>query len=74
VLVGPFVGGTGDASEGDAATCQVVQAPSGGGLRLVPDSPDAARASVGQDGEDAEIRLTYRQLSALIEDAVRSLR
>jgi L-fuculose-phosphate aldolase len=69
------VGGSGDASAGDdPATCQVVQAPSGGGLRLVPDSPDAARPSVGQDGEDAEIRLTYRQLSALIEDAVRSLR
>jgi L-fuculose-phosphate aldolase len=57
-----------------AATCQVVHAPSGGGQRLVPDSPDAARASVGQDSEDAEIRLTYRQLSALIEDAIRSLR
>jgi L-fuculose-phosphate aldolase len=60
---------------GDApAVCQVVQAPSGGGQRLVPGLPDAAPASAGQDREDAEIRLTYRQLSALIEDAVRSLR
>jgi L-fuculose-phosphate aldolase len=48
------------------ADCQVVQAPRGGGLRLVP-RPE------GHD-EDAEIRLTYRQLSALIEDALRSLR
>jgi L-fuculose-phosphate aldolase len=70
-----IVGASGDASAGDdPATCQFVQAPSGGGRRLVPGSPDAARAAGGQDGEDAEIRLTYRQLSALIEDAIRSLR
>jgi L-fuculose-phosphate aldolase len=69
------VGGSGDATAGDdAATCQLVQAPSGHGRRLVPGSPDAARVVAGQDGEDAEIRLTYRQLSALIEDAIRSLR
>ena len=57
-----------------AALCQVVEAPFGGGQRLVPDLvatpfPEAARA-----GGDAEIRLTYRELSALIEDAVRNLR
>jgi L-fuculose-phosphate aldolase len=47
--------------------CQVVQAPDAPpGLRLVPDSP-------GVGGGD-EIRLTYRELTALIEDAVRSLR
>jgi L-fuculose-phosphate aldolase len=57
--------GSGD----DPATCQVVQAPAGGGLRLVPGSPGAGP----QDG-DREIRLTYRELSALIEDAVRSLK
>jgi L-fuculose-phosphate aldolase len=56
------------------ATCQVVEAPPGGGQRLVPDlvapgGSDAVRA----DG-DAEIRLTYRELSALIEDAIRSLK
>ena len=68
-------GGSGEAGAGDdAATCQVVQAPSGGGQRLVPDSPDAARAAAGLAGDDAQIRLTYRQLSALIEDAIRSLR
>jgi L-fuculose-phosphate aldolase len=51
------------------ATCQVVQAPPGAGSRLVPDSvapKPSARAE--------EIRLTYRELSALIEDAIRSLR
>ena len=53
------------ASGADPATCQVLQAPSGGGLRLVPaDNP----------GEEHEIRLTYRELSALIEDAIRNLR
>ena len=48
-----------------AATCQVVQAPSGSGRRLVPS---------GNTGDEAEIRLTYRELSALIEDAIRNLR
>jgi len=48
---------------GDPALCQVVQAPEGGGSRLVP-----------AGSEDAEIRLTYRQLSELIEDAIRNLR
>jgi L-fuculose-phosphate aldolase len=54
------------------AACQVVEAPPGGGQRLVPDAPAAAGAERG--GDDAEIRLTYRELSALIEDAIRSLR
>lgn len=56
----------------DAATCQVVQAPQASGQRLVAD-----RIRPGADGpadEDGEIRLTYRELSALIEDAIRSLR
>jgi L-fuculose-phosphate aldolase len=63
---------------GNPATCQVVQAPAGGGQRLVPDAPLSAlqpRARAGDAAEDGrEIRLTYRELSALIEDAVRSLR
>src|SRR5262245_57034686 len=50
----------------DPASCQVVQAPEGGGSRLVPDV-------LAQAGE-GEIRLTYRELSELIEDAIRSLR
>ena len=53
------------ADAGDPASCQVLQAPSGGGLRLVP---------AHNPGDEAEIRLTYRELSALIEDAVRNLR
>jgi len=47
----------------DPAGCQVVDAPSRAGVRLVP-----------SDNPDGEIRLTYRELSALIEEAVRSLR
>jgi L-fuculose-phosphate aldolase len=51
-------------------SCQVVQAPHGEGSRLVPDT---VRSMAKADG-DEEIRLTYRELSALIEDAIRSLR
>jgi L-fuculose-phosphate aldolase len=54
----------------DPADCQVVQAPAGAGSRLVPDIVRQA----AQAGPEGEIRLTYRELSALIEDAVRSLR
>ena len=45
--------------------CQVVFAPTSSGSRLVP-----------ADGvsPDQEIRLTYGELTALIEDAVRNLR
>jgi L-fuculose-phosphate aldolase len=51
--------------EGPQADCQVVVAPSSPGQRLVPGVvPDS----------DAEIRLTYRELTALIEDAVRNLK
>ena len=56
---------------GDDATCQTVQAPAGSGSRLVPDLIDARRRGAG---DEAEIRLTYRELSALIEDAIRNLR
>jgi len=57
----------------DDATCQTVQAPQGDGQRLIPDviTPGASRV---QPSDDAEIRLTYRELSALIEDAIRNLR
>jgi L-fuculose-phosphate aldolase len=64
-------------------SCQVVQAPAGDGARLVPDSPPslAQKLSASYGGtpanaspEAGEIRLTYRELSALIEDAIRSLR
>ncbi|MGE3179542.1 MAG: class II aldolase/adducin family protein [Vicinamibacterales bacterium] len=57
------------------ATCQVVQAPSGGGQRLVPEPAQAPPAAErGPDSSDEEIRLTYRELSTLIEEAIRNLR
>jgi len=55
--------------QADDAVCQVVQAPSTGGARLVADIIGRP-----EQGDDREIRLTYRELSALIEDAVRSIR
>jgi len=53
---------------GEPAICQVVEAPEGRGQRLVPDDVNPASPDEG------EIRLTYRELSALIEEAIRSLR
>jgi L-fuculose-phosphate aldolase len=53
----------------DDATCQIVQAPSSPGARLIPDVGPKPAAEA-----DGEIRLTYRELSALIEDAIKSLR
>jgi L-fuculose-phosphate aldolase len=51
--------------------CQVVQAPvSPRNVRLVADTFERRRPVAGHE----EIRLTYRELSALIEDAVRQLR
>src|SRR3954451_16860551 len=52
---------------GDPAACQTVLAPAGDGERLVPERRGWSDA-IGADGE---IRLTYRELSALIEAAVR---
>jgi L-fuculose-phosphate aldolase len=56
-----------DEPAGVDASCQVVQAPQvpPGGPRLVPDSAL---------GADREIRLTYGELAALIEDAIRTLK
>ena len=53
---------------GDQRDCQVVQAPLSG-ERLV-----AHTSQPPPTGTDAEIRLTYRELTALIEDAVRQLK
>ncbi len=58
------------------ATCQVVRSPDAPGTRLVPD-PASGVAFGSRDrapGDDEEIRLTYRELAALIEDAVQKLR
>jgi L-fuculose-phosphate aldolase len=54
----------------DPATCQVVHAPESAGSRLVP----GLLARAAPSGDDGEIRLTYRELSQLIEEAIRSLR
>jgi L-fuculose-phosphate aldolase len=70
----PAPAAPGGASGGeDPATCQVVQAPAGGGLRLVPDGQRQLPVPP-RTHDDAEIRLTYRELSALIADAIKSLR
>ncbi len=58
------------APSADPATCQTVLAPSGDGERLIPE----ARLRASGIGGDAEIRLTYRELTALIEAAVRELK
>ena len=58
------------AGDGQLA-CQVVQAPDSAGPRLVPDTPGVQLP--GRSVTDGEIRLTYRELTALIEDAVRAL-
>lgn len=53
--------------------CQVVQAPITTGARLVPDRPGPLSAA-SLAGTEGEIRLTYRELTALIEEAVKDLR
>jgi L-fuculose-phosphate aldolase len=70
------------------AECQIVEAPSATGARLVADIDVRDQSTRGSqrptldvlkgggtapDG-DTEIRLTYRELSALIEDAIKNLR
>jgi L-fuculose-phosphate aldolase len=67
---------TGGAGGGGDATCQVVRSPDAPGARLVPDpASGVAFAARGRaTGDDQEIRLTYRELAALIEDAVQKLR
>ena len=65
--------GAGDAAGGRRPTCQVVEAPAGGGRRLVPEPTGCpARSRALRPSGDEEIRLTYRELTALIEDAVRA--
>ena len=79
----------GGASSGDPVAvasepaCQEIEAPSAPGARLVRPAPTSdlappAPGAVGKVppavGEDREIRLTYRELAALVEDAVRQLR
>jgi L-fuculose-phosphate aldolase len=62
------VEGPPDHPPGQPTDCQTVLAPDSEGARLVA---DVARGAAGKDGE---IRLTYRELTALIEAAVRELK
>jgi L-fuculose-phosphate aldolase len=65
----------GSSERAEDASCQVVEAPEGRGLRLVPDMAERSdRAQVSRTDDETEIRLTYRELSALIEEAIRNLR
>src|ERR671910_545683 len=62
---------------GDAA-CQFLRAPDVPGARVVSEARAemvmSARTRDNRPGDDEEIRITYRELTALIEDAVRQLR
>jgi L-fuculose-phosphate aldolase len=65
------VGGPG---AGSADTnCQTVFAPSSPASRLVPDATVAQGGGPSPVGTDGEIRLTYAQLTALIDDAVKQV-
>jgi L-fuculose-phosphate aldolase len=69
---------------GDQVVCQVLEAPDSPDERLVPDVSLAMKEDRGaqrtsrRDGvetsRDGEIRLTYGELTALIADAVRTLK
>ena len=67
----PETGGRGDLS------CQTIEAPSHPGQRLIdpgPAGPGRTMADFRRLGDDEEVRLTYRELTALIADAVTQLR
>ena len=59
-----------DPDDTSGVACQVLEAPKSATERLVP-SPTGLP---GETSGDVEIRLTYRQLTELIADAVKSLR
>jgi L-fuculose-phosphate aldolase len=56
----------------DQVTCQVLEAPESSSERLVPEI--ALRQDGAEESRDGEIRLTYGELTALITDAVRTLK
>jgi L-fuculose-phosphate aldolase len=66
----PLCADPAEAAGMDDALCQVLEAPESATDRLVPDVNTVLR----QASRDGEIRLTYGELTALITDAVRSLR
>lgn len=63
----PFCTDPQEAALADQALCQVLEAPESSTQRLVPDV-------LHQASKDGEIRLTYRQLTDLIADAIKTLR
>ena len=64
-------GDPGGTPDGEDVTCQVLHAPSSPDARLVTEEPSPDREELG---DEREIRLTYRELTVLIADAVRQLR
>jgi L-fuculose-phosphate aldolase len=66
----PLCADPAEAAGMDDALCQVLEAPESTNGRLVPDVDTVLR----QASRDGEIRLTYGELTALITDAVKSLR
>ena len=65
-------GSDGIVAGGDA--CQTLQAPSAPGAQLVDDVPAAPGGAAPPAHGDTEIRLTYGELAAIVEDAVNRLR
>ena len=63
---------TGEPAGGDAS-CQVIYAPVSKGEQLVPDTSVAQGAAMAKTaiGAGGEIRLTYAELTALIDEAVK---
>jgi L-fuculose-phosphate aldolase len=59
-------------SSDDEANCQLVVAPSAPGDRLVPDTSVAHGPGITV-GTSGEIRLTYAQLTALVDEAVKQV-
>jgi L-fuculose-phosphate aldolase len=59
---------------GDQVVCQVLEAPDSPAQRLVPDVSLALRHARAEESREGEIRLTYGELTALIADAVRTLK
>jgi hypothetical protein len=62
---------------GGQLECQVVQAPESDARIVLHDVGSqrvAPALSLPSAAEDGEIRLTYRELTALIEDALRALK
>ncbi len=66
----PLCADPAEAATMDDAVCQVLEAPESATERLVADVDLVLRRA----SRDGEIRLTYGELTALITDAVRSLR